>query len=453
MTSSDSLNESIKTFGREIFTKLGNEQPSAFNKKYWSGRILEYSMQHPELKLNLFRLVSVLPDLRSSASISRHVSEYLGDVGKSISRVLDWGLNANPTSLRAKLTSLIVKKSVIQMAQDFIAGDTPATALKALRKIRAQGLAFTVDLLGEYSLSEIEAEAYSQRYLKCLDALGAAAEEWGERKPLVLDHPGEKSPILVTVKLSALYSQCSVLNIDRSIDVLSERLAVIARRARDRQALLCVDAEDVANNQIIYEVFTRVFGDQEFRTFPYPGIALQAYAKDSEARLIELLKFAERREAPIAIRLVKGAYWDHETIAANQIGWSSPLYRQKSSSDANFEKLTRILLDHHQLALPAIGSHNIRSLAHACCYARKIGLTQKHFELQMLYGMADPIARAFAKQGYLCRLYVPIGELIPGMGYLVRRLIENTSNESFLRNTFYDSIDVDRLLEEPLLRD
>jgi RHH-type proline utilization regulon transcriptional repressor/proline dehydrogenase/delta 1-pyrroline-5-carboxylate dehydrogenase len=138
---------------------------------------------------------------------------------------------------------------------------------------------------------------------------------------------------------------------------------------------------------------------------------------------------------------------------AKQNNWECPLFTDKESTDANYEDLSRFLLDHASHFLPAFGSHNIRSLAHACAYAERKGVPKKGFELQMLYGMAEPIARAFAREGYLVRLYVPLGQMIPGMGYLVRRLLENTSNESFLRHTFFDSKEVDDLLREPRLRE
>jgi RHH-type proline utilization regulon transcriptional repressor/proline dehydrogenase/delta 1-pyrroline-5-carboxylate dehydrogenase len=182
-------------------------------------------------------------------------------------------------------------------------------------------------------------------------------------------------------------------------------------------------------------------------------MVVQAYAKNSEFLINDLLKFAHNRSTPIAIRLVKGAYWDAETIGAKANGWESPLFAHKESSDANFEKLTRLLIDNHNLVLPAIASHNVRSLSHACIYAAHKGLTNADFELQMLYGMADPIAKAFTSLGYLVRLYSPIGLLIPGMGYLVRRLLENTSNESFLRHTFFDKENIDQLLRKPLMKD
>jgi RHH-type proline utilization regulon transcriptional repressor/proline dehydrogenase/delta 1-pyrroline-5-carboxylate dehydrogenase len=266
------------------------------------------------------------------------------------------------------------------------------------------------------------------------------------------DHPGELSPVCISVKLSALYSQTSVLNFDRSVAVLSERLAEVTRRAKKHKALLYVDAEDTGNNALIYEAFKRVFSSPEFVDFPYPGIVIQAYSKTSSARVDEMLEFARKRGSPIAVRLVKGAYWDHERVVSAQNYWDFPLWSVKESSDAQFEHLTRVLLDNHEVCLPAFGSHNIRSLSHACCYAQDRGLSPKDFEVQVLYGMADPIAHAFSSQGYLVRMYVPLGDLIPGMGYLVRRLLENTSNESFLRHSFFDAHEVSNLLKAPQFR-
>lgn len=443
------LEAQITSFGREIFEAIGNEQPSTFNKNFWSGKMMEWAMTHPDFKLNLFRLVDVLPSLRRSERVTAHVAEYLGPSARDLHSLLGWAVSAEPKSLRGALTAFAVRLGVRQMAQQFIAGVDAAHALPKLRALRQRRLAFTVDLLGEYCVSEREAVAYLNRYLDALETLGEAKASLGSAGPLVPGNPGELSSTCVSVKLTALYSQCNVLNFDRSVDVLSERLALIARRARATGALLYVDAEDTANNPIIYATFKRVFSSAEFRDLPYPGIVVQAYAKNAPAIVDDLLQFARDRGAPIAIRLVKGAYHDAETIVSQQNGWENPLFESKRETDAAYERLSRTLLEHHEFVLPAFGSHNVRSLAHACCVADSLGLDERKFELQMLYGMAEPIARAFTKRGYLVRLYVPLGELLPGMGYLVRRLLENTSNESFLRHTFFDRDQVDALLASP----
>ncbi len=410
---------------------------------------MKWSMSKPEFKTDLFRLVDVLPTLRSEEAILSHVSLYLKDSAKDLNPILAWLLDTKPETLMGSLVRFGVNTGVTNMASQFIAGATPEDALPKLKKIRAKKLAFTVDLLGEYSVSEVEALEYLKRYEDCLEVFGREIHKWDESSEIIEDHRGEYSPVCISVKLSALYSQCSVLNFKRSVSVLSERLAMITSLAKKVDATIYVDAEDCANNPVIYESFKRVFSSQEFKHFHFPGIVLQAYAKGSEDIADLLLEFSRSRGSPIAIRLVKGAYWDHETVMATQYGLPSPLFAKKESSDANYEKLSRKLLDNIELVMPAFGSHNIRSISHACQYAKEKNIPNTKFELQMLYGMADPIAEAFKKESYLVRLYVPLGDLVPGMGYLVRRLLENTSNESFLRHTFFDAHAVKELLKKP----
>ena len=149
------------------------------------------------------------------------------------------------------------------------------------------------------------------------------------------------------------------------------------------------------------------------------------------------------------MRLVKGAYWDTETILARQHQWPVPVWQEKHCSDANYELLSRVLLENCKLVLPAFASHNIRSLCHAIKLAEALNIPKTDFEIQTLYGMADAIKKAFSSRGILVREYAPIGELIPGMGYLVRRLLENTSNEGFLRQSFHEGETASVMLAKP----
>lgn len=447
-----SLNSATMLFGREIFTQMANEKPSFFAKNYWSGLMMEWSFKRPSLKQNLFRLVDVLPALQSSAEIAEHVKVYLGDDAAALHPLAHWGVKAPSRSLRAKLLGYSVKKGVQEMASQFIAGASPKEALKQLRRLRKSGFAYTIDLLGEYSLSEREAVDYLQRYTECIDLLSTQAPRWNESKPLIKDHDGEISPSSVSVKLSALYSQCYPLNTRIAIAVLSERLALLLRRAKATNCLLYCDAEDSDKWEIVNETFKNVFSSAEFSNYPLPGIVIQGYAVHSKQVVEDMISFARERGSRIAVRLVKGAYWDYETAMSQQHSWESPLFAKKAQTDANYELLSRLLLDNIDVVYPAFGSHNVRSLSHACCYAEQRNIQPTQFELQMLYGMADPIALAFKRKGYLIRHYVPVGDLIPGMGYFVRRLLENTSNESFLRHTYFDSHELDDLLQDPAER-
>src|SRR5205814_7637339 len=148
-------------------------------------------------------------------------------------------------------------------------------------------------------------------------------------------------------------------------------------------------------------------------------------------------------------RLIKGAYWDFETVVCAQEGWPLPVFAHKWQTDRNSEKLTLFLLEHHAWLRPAFGSHNIRSLAHALAAAQLMGVPDRACEIQMLYGMADPIKDALVRLGQRVRVYTPYGQLLPGMAYLVRRLLENTANTSFLRASSAEHVPEDILLSLP----
>ncbi|HMC41474.1 MAG TPA: proline dehydrogenase family protein, partial [Acidimicrobiales bacterium] len=176
------------------------------------------------------------------------------------------------------------------------------------------------------------------------------------------------------------------------------------------------------------ELFRQLMDTPELATLN-AGVVLQAYLRDSYRDLTELAEWASGRRPPVGVRLVKGAYWDQETIVSRAQGWPVPVFEQKAQTDANFERCVRLLHDHHGSVRAAFGTHNLRSLAYAIAYARANGIPDSGYELQMLYGMAEPIHDAIRRLGLRLRVYAPVGELVPGMAYLVRRLLENTSNE------------------------
>src|SRR5205814_1199764 len=152
----------------------------------------------------------------------------------------------------------------------------------------------------------------------------------------------------------------------------------------------------------------------------------------------------------VTVRLVKGAYWDYETVIASQRDWPVPVFSHKTETDANFEKLSLYLLENEDAVTGAFGSHNVRSVAHALAQAERLGVDRRAFEFQVLYGMGEALRAALLQLGCRVREYCPVGELLPGMAYLVRRLLENTSNEGFLANKFAKGASRAALLRNPL---
>jgi RHH-type proline utilization regulon transcriptional repressor/proline dehydrogenase/delta 1-pyrroline-5-carboxylate dehydrogenase len=441
-----SLQSEIEQRGRRIFELVDKHPESLFSKAGFYQRLMTISMRDEQLKLQLFRFVDVLPSLLTSGELVEHLQEYFAEAhdSRKLSQFLGAGIRL--ARIVPWLSGPILRWNVSEMARQFIAGRNSNDVLQILRKRRTQKIGFTVDLLGEAVVSETEADEYATRYLDLLEGLARETRNWTDP----LGKNSELFPVVnVSVKISALYSQISPEDPADAIAHLAPKLRPLLRRARELGAFINFDMESYAHKNTTLELFKTIFTEEEFKDWPHAGIVTQAYLRDSEADLRDLIEWGRARGTRFAVRLVKGAYWDYETSKSRQNGWDCPVYLQKPASDANFEALTRLLLENESIVTSAFGSHNVRSIAHAQAFAEKLAIDRSRFEFQLLYGMAGPIKRALVDMGYRVREYCPVGELLPGMSYLVRRLLENTSNEGFLRAKFSDNVPVEDLLRDP----
>jgi RHH-type transcriptional regulator, proline utilization regulon repressor / proline dehydrogenase / delta 1-pyrroline-5-carboxylate dehydrogenase len=235
------------------------------------------------------------------------------------------------------------------------------------------------------------------------------------------------------------------------VAAICERLKPVALKARAQGAHLCIDMEQYKFKDVTLAVYRQLRSDPDLRDYDQLGLVLQSYLVDTDDDLANLLTWSRSEQLPIALRLVKGAYWDYETVIAKQNGWRVPVYTLKAETDAAFERHARKILEHHEHCYFACGSHNIRSIATVMETALELGVPDERYEYQVLLGMAEPVRKGLLKVAKRVRLYSPYGEILPGMAYLVRRLLENTANESFLRQSFAEAADIDRLLEDPVL--
>ncbi len=439
-----SLQGEIEQRGERIFELVDRNPESIFTKAGFYQRMMAFSMRDEHFKVQMFRFVDVLASLRSSRDIVQHLGEYFAGMNNAPVPFLQTGLRVARSF--PWLTAPILRWNVSGMARQFIAGRNPDDVMKMLRQRRKERIGFTVDLLGEAVVSEQETNEYAARCFELVDGLAERTRGWSDP----LGQNTELFPVVnVSVKISALYSQMNPADPEDAIAHLAPKLRPILRRAREVGAFINFDMESYAHKNTTLELFRTLFAEPEFQDWPHAGIVIQAYLRDAERDLRELLDWGRTRGTRFTVRLVKGAYWDYEKIKAAQNGWRCPVFLQKPESDACFEKCTRILLDNESIVTAAFGSHNVRSIAHAQAYAQQLGIDKSRFEFQLLYGMAGPIKRALVEMGYRVREYCPVGELLPGMSYLVRRLLENTSNEGFLKAKFSDKASAKQLLRDP----
>jgi RHH-type proline utilization regulon transcriptional repressor/proline dehydrogenase/delta 1-pyrroline-5-carboxylate dehydrogenase len=440
----DSSEQAVQALARSLYRKAAENKPSLFEAKDLLGRMLDWSLEDESLRIALFRFVDVLPSLESSAEIGRHLEEYFARVDHALG-----GLVFLAQALHAgTLVAPVVRRNVIKLARRFIAEESGEHLVTVLTNLRKEPAAFTLDVVGEATVSDLEASAMQQRYLDLLRRLAKVSETWPPCAQIDESPNGKIPRVNLSVKLSSLCARFDPLDPNTEVTV-RERLRELFREAARLGAAVTVDMEQFTFKDLTLAIFRSVLAEKEFHERPHAAIAVQAYLTDSEKDVTNLVRWARQRKRRIGVRLVKGAYWDSEIAWAQQKGWPIPVYLEKAETDASYERLSRLLLEGRDVIDAAFGSHNLRSLAHAIVAAKELGVPPNGYEIQMLYGMAEPVRQAIIQNGQRVRVYLPVGDLLPGISYLIRRLMENTSNTSFLRQTYADKKDVASLIKAP----
>jgi proline dehydrogenase len=394
---------------------------------------MELASQDAELRAALFRFVDVTPACRSLDDLARHLAGYLEEVDDRPPPI-EAAMRMSGTKPGRAALGAAAAVGVRRMAHRFIVGETPKAALKAIRHLWDHGAAVSLDLLGEATVTEAEADRYAARCLDALETLAEAAPSWPARPVLEADSIGPVPRVNLSVKVSALTPLLRPEAPEVGRDDAARRMRPLLVRAKELGAHLHIDMESVDTVEATLGLVFELLDEPELREGPSAGVVIQAYLRESPEQLEQVLEWSRgtEREQPLVVRLVKGAYWDHEVVDARQHGWTPPVFEHKRDSDLNFEALTRRLIEGWPHVRPAIASHNLRSVAHAVAAARELGREDRDVEFQVLRGLGDDLAAALADLGHRVRIYCPVGDLVAGMAYLVRRLLENTANESFL---------------------
>jgi proline dehydrogenase len=445
------LERAIVEVGRELIDRFPSTARHPL--RAIDERVLRASTRDRELRAALFRLVDVTPACRSLDDLARHLADFADEVEEP-TMPLEAAKRAAHTKAGRVALGAAVSAGVRHMAHRFIAGDSPKAALGELRELWGDGIATSLDLLGEATVTAAEADLYAERCHQALETLAPAYSELPERPVLERDGAGSIPRANLSVKVTALTPLMRPDAPRRGVDDAARRLRPLLHAAKDLGAHLHIDMESLDTRETTLELLFELLEEDEFRDGPSVGVVVQAYLRDSPDELEQLLDRAESglRGSPLSFRLVKGAYWDHEVVEARQHGWTPPVFEVKAESDRNFEALSQRLIDRArerpESVRVAIGSHNLRSIAHAIAYNRLAGGDDSVLELQVLRGLGDDLARALADAELRTRSYCPVGDLVAGMAYLVRRLLENTANESFLAERA-TGISLEELLAPP----
>ncbi len=437
--------------GTEMLDIARSHKSGVLSKQFYQDKLMDWSMKDQDFKVQMFRFVDAFPALTTPEMVHDHLVDYMTQPGVKAPPGMDLALKAG--GVAKGLAAKTISGQIKGMAKNFIAGTDAADALPMLAKLWKQGIAFSVDLLGEACVSNAEAEMYQAKYLDLVENLVGTAADWAASDRLEKDHLGTVPRVNVSIKVSSLCALFNPIAPESSIVDFMQRAMPILDAAKRNGVLINFDMEHHEFKDLTLDTFMHACDTHEFDA----GIAMQAYLKSGVDDAKRISEWAKRTGRVVTVRLVKGAYWDFETIHAEQEGWACPVWNEKWQTDQCFEQMVEVFLDHCPTKPGeggiklALGSHNVRSIGAALAGVDKRGLPREAIELQMLHGMADQLKHAAAEMGLRVREYVPVGEMIPGMAYLVRRLLENTSNESWLKAGFLDNANTATLLMEPAM--
>ena len=318
------------------------------------------------------------------------------------------------------------------MGEAFVLGKTRESAVERASELATHGYQFSFDMLGEGARCAADAERYFQRYVH---AIGIA----GQSMP---DAAG------ISVKLSALFPRYEFAQRDQVLHVLASRLLELGRLARSLDVDLTVDAEEAARLDLSLDIFERVYRDAALRGWDGFGLAVQAYQKRAPAVIAWLQSLAGEQHRRINVRLVKGAYWDTEIKRAQILGLPDyPVYSRKCATDVAYLACAKQLLGASNALYPQFATHNAYSVAALL----EMAAEPKAFEVQRLYGRGDALyQQLIADTPVNCRIYAPVGEHADLLAYLVRRLLENGANSSFVNQVVDHRVPVASLLADPV---
>src|SRR5210317_1429943 len=354
----------------------------------------------------------------------------------------------NPTRMLGKLVSRagepVVRTAMRQamkiMGHQFVMGRNIGEALKRAMKSTDLPYRYSFDMLGESALTAADAQRYLDNYHAGIKSIGDAHVESAD----VFSAPG------ISVKLSALHPRYEYTHEDRVMAELVPHVVELAQHAKKIGIGLTIDSEEAHRFEMWLEIFERVYRDPSLKGWDGFGVALQTYQRRGRDGLRFLIDVAADVGRRIPVRLVKGAYWDSEVKWAQEQGLSSyPVFTRKSHSDISYLAAARAALDAGDKIYAQFATHNAHTLASVLHFAG----SRRDYEFQRLHGMGEELYAEVvdpAKHDRPCRVYAPVGNHEDLLPYLVRRLLENGSNTSFVNKIADESIDVQDIIADPL---
>ena len=469
---SSELSDKIQALAFDLAHSLRERKSSGGKAGIVQGLLQEFSLSSQEgiALMCLAEALLRIPDKATRDLLIRdkinqgNWKEHLGQSQLMFVNAAAWGLmltgklmeTPQQKSLSSLLTGLlarsgrgIIRKAVDvamrMMGEQFVTGETIDEALKNAERLEEKGFRYSYDMLGEAALTDPDAERYYQDYQQAIHAIGQASQDKD-----VYDGPG------ISIKLSALHPRYQRAQVDRVHDELYGKMLKLAVLAKQYNIGLNIDAEETDRLEISLQLLERLCFEPQLQDWKGIGFVIQAYQKRCFYVVDYIVDLAKRSQKRLMIRLVKGAYWDSEIKKAQIEGMSDyPVFTRKVHTDLSYIACARKLLAEPDYIYPQFATHNAQTVATIYQLAQPEQYYAGQYEFQCLHGMGEPLYenvvgdKSANKLGVPCRIYAPVGNHETLLAYLVRRLLENGANTSFVNRIADKTLNIEDLIENP----
>ncbi|MBF7682714.1 trifunctional transcriptional regulator/proline dehydrogenase/L-glutamate gamma-semialdehyde dehydrogenase [Acinetobacter sp. B5B] len=464
----NALNQKIYDLAYSLSEHLREKSKASGKAGIVQGLLQEFSLSSQE-GIALMCLAEALLRIPDAATRDRLIKdkinqgnwkEHVGQSSLIFVNAAAWGLMltgklmATPTrkSMSSTLTGIlarsgqgIIRKAVDvamrMMGEQFVTGETIQEALEKSKPMQNAGFLYSYDMLGEAALTEHDAKRYMQDYEQAIHAIGQSAQKKG-----VYASAG------ISIKLSALHPRYQRAQVDRVHRELYPRIVELALLAKQYDIGLNIDAEESERLELSLELLERLCFEPELAGWNGIGFVIQAYQKRCFFLIDYIVDLAKRSEKRLMIRLVKGAYWDSEIKKAQVDGMEDyPVFTRKVHTDLSYLACAKKLLAEPEAIYPQFATHNAQTLATIYHLANPEQYYPTQYEFQCLHGMGEPLYKQVVTSlGIPCRIYAPVGNHETLLAYLVRRLLENGANTSFVNRISDKSVKIDELIQSPI---
>ena len=439
------LDSDVEKMIKELKHNINSYQTSLFEKMSDYG--LDLTARYALLRIHMLKFLAILPSLdhdTSGVEVKRILLESFRRLAldsRSAKRLQLKGQEAAlPDGLYytirasfyiAKLIpagplATLIRTSVRFLAKRFIAGESIEKVETSFNGLFDTGRDVTLDQLGELVVSEKEADHYRDEVIKLIEGFGKYVKKGEKNKAgIYRSH--------VSIKVSALCSDFKAHAFDYTYKLVAPRLRLILMTAKKHEVFINIDAEHYDYRDLVLKIYRKVLLETpELKDYQQTGIVLQAYLRDGAAHLKDIISLAKERGMRMPIRIVKGAYWDAETVEADAHNFDAPEFLNKEETDLNFRQLIIEIFNNDPDVQLCLASHNFEDHCFAVALRDKYYPQIPAIEHQCLHMTYEALSTALVKMGWATRNYVPVGSLLVGMAYLVRRIMENSSQVGVL---------------------